>query len=191
VIVKEAARKAGIKDWIQVTPHCLRKTYDYILRSERIDGTRLDVKTQEILMGHKLPGSQDAYYDKTKVEELRKEYSKLNFNPNNPETVVAKLLGVNAAQLLNLQKEDRLSLLQRILEVLQNARLGVDYTKEVKTPGIASTPNPRPTKKAVNDRPQRTGQMTLLTYAENVMQYSEPINESHSVLCRQFKRQFA
>ena len=79
-VVKKAARNAGIKEWKYVTPHSLRKTYESILRSELIDGGRLDVKTQEFFMGHILPGSQDTYYDKTKVEALRAEYMKLNFS---------------------------------------------------------------------------------------------------------------
>jgi hypothetical protein len=32
-------------------------------------------------MGHILPGSQDAYYDKTKVEELRAKYARVEFFP--------------------------------------------------------------------------------------------------------------
>ncbi|MEM0011496.1 MAG: tyrosine-type recombinase/integrase, partial [Candidatus Bathyarchaeia archaeon] len=78
-IIKDAARKAGIANWMYVTPHSLRKTYESMLRSELIDGGRLDVKTQEFLMGHILPGSQDAYYDKTKCEQLRLEYARINF----------------------------------------------------------------------------------------------------------------
>jgi len=78
-IVKTAARNAGIKAWKYVTPHSLRKTYESVLRGELIDGGRLDVKTQEFFMGHVLPGSQDAYYDKTKIESLRMEYARLNF----------------------------------------------------------------------------------------------------------------
>ena len=31
-------------------------------------------------MGHVLPGSQDNYFDQTKVEEIKMEYSKLKFN---------------------------------------------------------------------------------------------------------------
>ena len=80
LIVKSSARKAGIKEWMYVTPHSLRKTYESILRSELIDGGRLDIKTQEFFMGHVLPGSQDAYYDKSKVEELRAEYARINFS---------------------------------------------------------------------------------------------------------------
>ena len=78
-IVKAAAKKAGIKEWKYVTPHSLRKTYESVLRGELIDGGRLDVKTQEFFMGHVLPGSQDAYYDRTKIEALRMEYARLNF----------------------------------------------------------------------------------------------------------------
>jgi hypothetical protein len=33
-------------------------------------------------MGHILPGSQDAYYDKTKVEELRAKYARVEFFPH-------------------------------------------------------------------------------------------------------------
>ena len=78
-VVKAAARSAGIKEWKAVTPHSLRKTYESVLRGELIDGGRLDVKTQEFFMGHILPGSQDAYYDRTKIESLRMEYARLNF----------------------------------------------------------------------------------------------------------------
>jgi len=75
-IVKKAARKAGIKKWKAITPHCLRKTFESALRN-----SGLDVKDQEFLMGHILPGSQDTYYDKTKVENMRRKYAKVIFFP--------------------------------------------------------------------------------------------------------------
>lgn len=78
-IVKEAARKANIKDWQYVTPHCLRKAFESVLRGELVGGGRLDYKDQEYLMGHILPNSSDAYYDRTKIEKLRLEYAKLSF----------------------------------------------------------------------------------------------------------------
>jgi site-specific recombinase XerD len=73
-MVKRAARKAGVKRWQDVRPHCLRKAFEYALRN-----AGLDPKDQEFLMGHILPGTQDAYYDKTKVENLRMKYAKVNF----------------------------------------------------------------------------------------------------------------
>lgn len=73
-MVKRAARKAGLKRWQDVRPHCLRKAFEYALRN-----AGLDPKDQEFLMGHILPRTQDAYYDKTKVENLRMEYAKVNF----------------------------------------------------------------------------------------------------------------
>ena len=80
LLVKKAARLAGLGEWEHVTPHCLRKAFDSVLRSPCVDGSRLDKGTQEFLFGHILPGSQDVYYDRTKVDFHRNEYSKLDFS---------------------------------------------------------------------------------------------------------------
>jgi integrase len=79
IIAKLAARKAGLPQWALVHPHAFRKSYERILRTQLIDGSNMDVKTQEFLMGHVLPGSQDNYYDYSKVEEMRVLYSNLRF----------------------------------------------------------------------------------------------------------------
>lgn len=81
----EGARRAGTKQWKAVHPHCLRKTFEFILRDARKDGTRMDVKTQEFFMGHILPGSQDAYYDSTKVDWMRQEFLQLSFERESSE----------------------------------------------------------------------------------------------------------
>jgi site-specific recombinase XerD len=75
-VVKRAARRAGLKRWKDVYPHCLRKSFESALRN-----AGLDTKDQEFLMGHILPGSQDAYYDKTKTETLRRKYAQVLFFP--------------------------------------------------------------------------------------------------------------
>jgi integrase len=79
-IVKKVAKRAGIKNWKYVHPHSLRKTYESFLRNQP-DDVRLDNKEREFLFGHILPGSQDTYFDKTKIEELRAKYSKMIFEP--------------------------------------------------------------------------------------------------------------
>lgn len=106
IIVKEVARKAGVKEWVSVTPHCLRKAFESVLRSRLTDGGRLDVKTQEYFMGHILAGSMDTYFDKSKADELRKEYARLLFKPQEQGKV-------------------------EVLETLQNIAetMGVDYTR--------------------------------------------------------------
>lgn len=81
LIVKKAARRAGIKNWKYVYPHCLRKTCESFLRNQP-DDVRLDVKEREFLFGHTLPGSQDTYFDKTKIEEMREKYAKMIFEPD-------------------------------------------------------------------------------------------------------------
>jgi integrase len=84
-VVKESARRAGIKQWRAVHPHCLRKTFEFVLRDARKDGTRMDVKTQEFFMGHILPGAQDTYYDSSKIEWMRQEFSLLSFKRESKE----------------------------------------------------------------------------------------------------------
>ena len=79
-IVKKAAKRAGIKNWKCVYPHCLRKTYESFLRNQP-DDVRLDVKEREFLFGHTLPRSQDTYFDKTKIEKMRAKYAKMIFEP--------------------------------------------------------------------------------------------------------------
>jgi hypothetical protein len=77
--VKSAAQSAGLQNAEYVTPYSLRKAFETVLHSELIEGGRLAEKIQEFFMGHILPGSEDAYFDRTKVELLRSEYAKLNF----------------------------------------------------------------------------------------------------------------
>ena len=103
LIVKKAARFAGIREWKHVTPHCMRKAFESVLRSNTIDGGRLDKGTQEFFMGHILPGTQDVYYDK-KVEFHRKEFAKLDFSRSGTTMgrMVDRLIDVS-------ELEDRLS----------------------------------------------------------------------------------
>jgi len=79
-IIRRGARLAGIPQWMHITPQSLRKSFESVLRSPTIDGGRMDKGTQEFLFGHILPGSQDVYYDKTKIEFHRNEYMKLDFS---------------------------------------------------------------------------------------------------------------
>jgi integrase/recombinase XerD len=75
-VVRRAAKRAGIKEWKHIHPHCLRKAFDTALRNSGID-----VDDREFLMGHVLPGSREAYYDRTKVEDLRVKYARVVFFP--------------------------------------------------------------------------------------------------------------
>lgn len=77
--VKLSAKLADLPEWRHVTPHAIRKSFESVLRSELVGGGRLDTKVQEFFMGHILPGSQDNYFDRTKVENLRAEYARLSF----------------------------------------------------------------------------------------------------------------
>ncbi len=82
-IIKRTALIAGIKQWRDVYPHCMRKSFENAVRN-----AGLDVKDQEYLMGHILPGSQDAYMDKSRIEEFRAKHERIKFfQPSDPEGI--------------------------------------------------------------------------------------------------------
>ncbi len=80
LVVKRAAKLAGLKEWASVSPHCLRKAFESVLRSNTAGGGRMDAGTQQFLFGHVLPGSQDVYYDRSNIDYHRSEYGKLDFS---------------------------------------------------------------------------------------------------------------
>jgi integrase len=106
IVVKKAARAADIVQWNNVHVQTMRKVFERQLRSPLADGTRMDQKDQEYLMGHILPGSQDNYYDSSKIKAMRELFSKLVFDdkPHAHELSIqmwqkfAKVLGVDASQ---------------------------------------------------------------------------------------------
>jgi integrase len=98
-LVKDAAQRAGIERWKDVHPHCLRKAFESALREDNEEGRKLDLKTQEFLLGHILPGSQENYYDRSKVDWVRKEYAKLNFTAN-PSFGRGQVLGAIRREML-------------------------------------------------------------------------------------------
>jgi len=78
-ILKDSARRAGIEKWSSISAQTIRKSFESVLRSNTLDGGRLDKGTQEFFFGHILPGSQDVYYDRTDIGFHRTEYMKLDF----------------------------------------------------------------------------------------------------------------
>ncbi|MGB9660104.1 MAG: hypothetical protein ACPLY9_06290 [Nitrososphaerales archaeon] len=112
--MKTAAKRAGIVKWRDVWVHTLRKTFKTVLRSPLQDGSNMDPSLQEYFMGHILPGSQDTYFDKSKIEELRSAYRKLDFSRTNPniqalqqriKELESKLRDIDNKQTGNIVKE--------------------------------------------------------------------------------------
>jgi len=151
-VVKKAAREADIEKWEHVIPHSLRKVFESILRSLMKDGGRMDGKDQEFLIGHILPGTQDPYYDWSKIDKLRNEFSKLLFTEEkSPEAEnlgiykeIAKLFGIDPNEIKK-KKENELGRLLTLkeekeeLEASIKARLNGSYKKEVKEQKIILT----------------------------------------------------
>jgi len=133
-LVKEAARRAGIERWRDVHPHCLRKAFESVLREDNADGKKLDIKTQEFLLGHILPGSQENYYDRSKVDWPRKEYAKLNFSSSPSFSRGEVLAAIRREMLATRYSEEELNHLgdlsklttDRFVEVLNRKALGLN-----------------------------------------------------------------
>lgn len=130
-LVKRAARDAGVKKWKVVSPHCLRKAFESALRN-----SGMDPKDQEFLMGHILPGSQDTYYDKTKIEDLRRKYAQVEFfqQKNYPSEELRKKQVLDTARLFGFD-EDRI---KRVEEALAKYASVDDAIEEIRKLSLES-----------------------------------------------------
>lgn len=150
-IVHKAALRAGLKLWKSVTPQALRKTFNSFLMNQPPE-SRLDSKDQEFFMGHILPGSQDAYYDSTKIEEMRAKFAKLSVD-RDPSVQIAKEMACDMgidpdaarAELVDhLGRQPTISeevenLRKRIKEKIEVGKAGASYdTRIVDEPELAT-----------------------------------------------------
>jgi len=113
--VRKAAKNVGIREWRYITPHSLRKAFERAVKN-----SGLNTKDQEFFMGHILPGTQDVYYDKTKIEEFRKKYAKIIFFPQRgflTEEMRKRQL-LDTARLLGFNEEK----IKRLEEILARAK---------------------------------------------------------------------
>lgn len=127
-MVKNSAKRSGLEKWQCVTPKCLGTAYESALCNNG-----LDPKDQEFLMGHILPGSQDPYYDKSKVEELRRKYAQVSFFPQRgfiTEEIRKKQL-LDTAKLLGFGDE-RLRQFQEILARAKTTDEAIEKFKRLK-----------------------------------------------------------
>ena len=187
LVVKRAARKAGIAQWREVYPHCLRKAFEGALRN-----AGLDVKDQEFLMGHILPGTQDTYYDKTKVEYLRSRYVKVNFFPergylteNSRKRQIldtAKILGYSEDKIKRI--EEALAKYERVDDALEQIKkLNTDSYKQ------AESQEERQSKLLGEKRQVRMvhGEQTLIRFMNDGWDLVEKLADEKFVMQKSFE----
>ncbi|MGH2638160.1 MAG: tyrosine-type recombinase/integrase, partial [Rhabdochlamydiaceae bacterium] len=124
-IIKKSARLAGIKQWKDVYPHCIRKSFENAVRN-----SGLDVKDQEFLMGHILPGAQDTYMDKTRIEEFRSKHERIKFfQQSDPESMRRQAAKdqLNMLEALGVLPREQLQKLR--LELDQRSMDEIDWTQ--------------------------------------------------------------
>jgi len=204
LVVKEAAKRAGIERWKDVTPKSLRKTYESILRSPLADGGRMDWKTQEILMGHKLPGAMHAYY-RASVEDLRKECAKLIFTPRGEgETedvlrVVAEVLGIDFLKLMESSKnmlgrdlsiEEKMQLLKQSVKDIVSKIKNAERIERKATSPERSTENPQLASLTPSNRlsiNQTSAGQTLLVEKSTQNNFTQEKSKAKNLRCKNQK----
>lgn len=145
-MVKRAARRGGVERPKHVTPHCLRKAFESALRNNGVDP-----KDQEFLMGHILPGSQDPYYDRSKIESLRQKYMKIRFFPSTDVQEFRKKQILDTVRLLDLP-EERIKLIQEALAKYETVDDAIREIKKLSSPSYKTTSNKdRDPKKIINE----------------------------------------
>lgn len=110
-VVKMCTERAGFKPRT-ISTHTIRKAFRKIVRR-----TDIDDDDKEQLMGHVIPGSREAYFDKKDVDLIRKAYQKCNFTREIPESEVEALRKKSESQnhvIHNL--EARLTALENLLQ---------------------------------------------------------------------------
>lgn len=85
-------------------------------------------------MGHILPGSQDTYYDKTEMEEMRRKYAKIEFFPFRKALTedLRKKQILDMARLLSFPEEK----IKRVEEALAKYRTVNETMDEIRKLGL-------------------------------------------------------
>ena len=154
--VRKAAKAAQIREWRNVTPQSLRKAFERAVRN-----SGLDPKDQEFFMGHILPGSQDVYYDKTKIEELRRKYARVLFFPSR----TASPEGLRKKQVLDTVKvlgfsEDKIKRVEEALAKYKTVDEAVEEIRKLRLEGYKLKGNPNSDPKKIIDENQLENYLT-------------------------------
>jgi len=110
-ILKDCVKRAGL-DCTKINFHALRRGFRHVVRNT---AAITDAEFKEAIMGHKLKGSQEAYFDKNPLEFAR-EYAKCDFSLPSPEK--DKLLDEKQKEIDRLTKQ-----IKEFNEAIEEAKL--------------------------------------------------------------------
>lgn len=118
-IVKMCVERAGF-DPKTISTHTIRKAFRKIVRQ-----TNIDDDDKEQMMGHVIPGSRQAYFDKKDVELIREAYLKCNFTREIPESNHSRLKSeIEQLREENVTLHQRLDLIENLLRKYMEGNSG-------------------------------------------------------------------
>jgi len=129
-IVKKLAGNIGINPGT-IWTHLLRKSFRKVLNR-----STLDEDTKEALMGHKIKGSRENYFDRHDLEEIKEKYKRLNFKDESVEIQALKLEIEKERQLRSELLQSLPILIQR--EVDERVKASIDV---MRTRGLIQSPS--------------------------------------------------
>jgi len=98
-LVKSSARKIGL-DPRSVWTHTLRKSFRKVLNASQIDED-----TKEALMGRRLPGSRENYFDSHDLDEMIRKYMTADFSASKKTEDLQKDLEASKAEIERLRAD--------------------------------------------------------------------------------------
>lgn len=116
-ILKRTLEAAGLEPE-HVWPHLLRKSFKKVLNKADMDDD-----TREALMGHRIPGSRENYFDRHDLGDVTARYAKANFSREEP-----------AGQPAQLDSKDLLGSLMKAIEADPGA--GVRLLRALGSPAV-------------------------------------------------------
>jgi len=96
-VVKNSARRIGL-DPRCVWTHTIRKSFRKVLNASPIDED-----TKEALMGHRLPGSRENYFDSHDLDEIARKYMTADFSASKKTEDLQKDLEASRAEIERLR----------------------------------------------------------------------------------------
>ncbi len=115
--VKRVAKTAGMSA-DKIWPHLLRKAFKKVLNRAEIDDD-----TREALMGHRLPGSRENYFDRHDIPDVAARYMQCSFGKEDARDLIEDQKRIEALEEDNKRLREQVRIILEAVPTLQRETL--------------------------------------------------------------------